>query len=70
MTGIKMCNMWGNDIIEGDWSDRKHIGIENIQNFIKFVEKFSLQIYETACLKKEANKTTMMRGCWALIVAD
>lgn len=47
MTGIKMCNMWGNDIIEGDWSDRKHIGIENIQNFIKFVEKFSLQIYET-----------------------
>lgn len=33
------CSMCGSDITEEGWSVRKHVGIDSIRNFIKFVEK-------------------------------
>lgn len=63
--------MCGSDITEEDWSDRKHVGIDSIQNFIKFVEKqFSLRIYETQHVPKGSIQKHNDGGVWALIVAD
>lgn len=57
--------MCGSDITEEDWSDRIHVGIDCIQNFIKFVEKqFSLQIYETQHVSKRKHTKAQRWGCF------
>lgn len=58
-------------ILQRKTGDRKHVGIDSIQNFIKFVEKqFSLQIYETQHVSKESIQKHNDGGVLALIVAD